>query len=136
MQQNLMLVWLALRTKSAAIQDVFKHNMLVMQCWTLFFLCMICNRFKLMWPACVSSLCNHWSNCCLVICNSRILGASSLLLVFSYPLMKRLTFWVTILDICLTIIIVLTFGRKFYDNQLISLLNETFSASSLSRFDI
>lgn len=28
--------------------------------------------------------------------NSRILGASSLLLVFSYPLMKRLTFWVRI----------------------------------------
>ncbi|KAF5192914.1 4-hydroxybenzoate polyprenyltransferase protein [Thalictrum thalictroides] len=27
---------------------------------------------------------------------SRVLGASSLLLVFSYPLMKRLTFWVMI----------------------------------------
>lgn len=32
----------------------------------------------------------HFSVC------SRILGASSLLLVFSYPLMKRFTFWVCI----------------------------------------
>ncbi|GMP92524.1 hypothetical protein CsSME_00042712 [Camellia sinensis var. sinensis] len=28
-----------------------------------------------------------------MLSNSRLLGASSLLLVFSYPLMKRLTFW-------------------------------------------
>lgn len=35
----------------------------------------------------------------LLIFNSRILGASSLLLVFSYPLMKRFTFWVMIIYI-------------------------------------
>lgn len=35
---------------------------------------------------------NNW---CMIVSNSQILGASSLLLVFSYPLMKRLTFWVT-----------------------------------------
>lgn len=34
-----------------------------------------------------------------VLSNSRVLGASSLLLVFSYPLMKRLTFWVILLSI-------------------------------------
>ncbi|KAJ4822820.1 Palmitoyl-protein thioesterase 1 [Turnera subulata] len=39
---------------------------------------------------------------------SRILGASSLLLVFSYPLMKRITFWVRVLSSFLGVVYLMT----------------------------
>lgn len=41
----------------------------------------------------------------IIFSYSRILGASSLLLVFTYPLMKRLTFWVRYLNSIILLIL-------------------------------
>lgn len=55
--------------------------------------CVVCNMVWIRCSWCISSclLLSFW-NCLLSY--SQFLGASSLLLVFTYPLMKRLTFWV------------------------------------------
>lgn len=57
-----------------------------------------CYQYFICWHNWININCEHVNFAIFVLslCTfcSRVLGASSLLLVFSYPLMKRFTFWV------------------------------------------